>query len=48
MPKLLLTDGGRLIYITSYEGRKAFLGTIHLQNRNIVWDSVRKIGLRCS
>ena len=26
MPKLRLTYDGRLIYETSYEGRKAFLG----------------------
>jgi len=43
MPKLRSTYDGRLIYKTSYEKRKAFLGTIHLQNHKIVWDSVRKL-----
>jgi len=43
MSKLRSTYDGRLIYKTSYEERKDFLGTIHLQNRKIVWDSVRKL-----
>jgi len=43
MPKLRSTYDGRLIYKTSYKGRKAFLGTIHLQSCKIVWDSVRKL-----
>ena len=43
MPKLWSTYDGRLIYKTSYEGRKAFLGMIHLQSCKIVWDSVRKL-----
>ena len=32
IPKLRSTYDGRLIYKTSYEQRKAFLDTIHLQN----------------
>ena len=40
MPKLRLTYDGRLIYNTSYEWHKAFLGIIHLQNRKIFRDSV--------
>jgi len=43
MPKLRSTYDGRLIYKTSYEGRKVFLGTIHLQSCKIVWDSVHKL-----
>jgi len=44
MPELRSTHDGRLIYETSYEKRKAFLRyTIRLQNRKIVWDSVRKL-----
>jgi len=43
MPKLRSAYDGRLIYKTSYEGRKVFLGTIHLQSCKIVWDSVRKL-----
>jgi len=43
MPNLRSTYDGRLIYQTSYEERKLFLGTIHLQNRKIVSDSVRKL-----
>jgi len=31
MPKLQWTYDGRLIYQTSYEGCKAFLGMIHLR-----------------
>ena len=42
MPKLQTTYGISLIYKTSYKGRNTFLGSIHLQNRKIVWDSVRK------
>jgi len=38
MPKSRSTYGK-----TSYEGRKAFLATFHLQNRKIVWDSVSKL-----
>jgi len=36
MSKLRSTYDRRLIYKTSYEERKDFLGTIHLQNRKIV------------
>jgi len=43
MPKLRSSYNGRLIYQTSYEECKAFLGTIYLQNRKIVRDSVRKL-----
>ena len=44
MPKLRSTYDGRLIFKTSHEGRKAVLvGTIRLQSREIVWDSVRKL-----
>ena len=43
MPNLRSTHDGRLIYQTSYEERKLFLGTIHLQNRKIVSDSVCKL-----
>jgi len=43
MPKLRSTDDGRLIYKTSYEKRKAEKLTVHLQNRKIVWDSIRKL-----
>ena len=39
MPKLRSTYNGRLIYKTSYNEREAF----HVQNRNIVGDSVRKL-----
>jgi len=38
MPKLWSTYDGHLIYKTSYEERKTFVGMIHVQNRNIVWD----------
>jgi len=34
--KLRSTYDGRLIYETSDEGARLFLGTIHLQNRKIV------------
>ena len=41
MPKLWSTYDGRLIYKTSYNEWKAFhMGKIHVQNRNIVEDSV--------
>jgi len=46
MPKLRSNYDSRLIYekcYRSYEGRKAFLGTIHLQNPKNVRDSVRKL-----
>ena len=44
MPKLRSTYDGRLIFKTSREVRKAVLaGTIRVQNREIVWDSVRKL-----
>jgi len=43
MPKLRSTYDGRLFYQTHYEGHEAFLSTIHLQYRNIVGDSVRKL-----
>ena len=44
MPKLRSTYDGRLIYKTSYnENGKLFIGKIHVQNRNIVGDSVRKL-----
>ena len=43
IPKLRSTYDGRLIYKTSYEQRKAFLDTIHLQNCKTVWDIVRKL-----
>ena len=45
MRKLRSTYDGRLIYKTSYtEWKTTFqMGTIHVQNRNIVWDSVRKL-----
>jgi len=43
MPKLRSTYDGHLIYKTSYEGHKVFLGTIYLQSCKIVWDSVRKL-----
>ena len=46
MPKLRSTYDRCLIHKTAYEGRKAFLrytGTIHLQNRKIVCDSVRRL-----
>ena len=36
MPKLRSTYDGRLIYKTSTKGTRIFLGTIHLQNCNIV------------
>jgi len=38
---------GRIIYETPYEERKAFLDTIRLKNRKIVWDSVRTCKLAC-
>jgi len=38
MLKLLSIFDSRLIYETSsYEGRKAFLGTVHSQNRTVVF-----------
>jgi len=40
MPKLRSTYDGRLIY--EWNG-KLFIGKIHVQNRNIVGDSVRKL-----
>jgi len=43
MPKLRSTYEGRLIYKTSYNDRKLFIGKIHVQNRNIVGDSVREL-----
>jgi len=44
MPKLRSTYDGRLVYKTSYEERKAFIGyTIHLQSCKIVRESVRKL-----
>ena len=44
MPKLRSTYDGRLIYKTSYtKGARLFLGTIRLQKRKIVSDSVRKL-----
>jgi len=43
MPKLRSTYDGRVIYKTSHKERKAFPGTIHLDSRKIVWDSVRKL-----
>jgi len=32
-----------LIYKTSYNEWEVFIGMIHVQNRKIVWDSVRKL-----
>ena len=43
MRKLRSTYDGRLIYKTSYEGARLFLGTIHLQSGKIVWECVRKL-----
>ena len=43
MQKLRSTYDGHLIYKTSYNEWKAFIGKIHVQNRNIVGDSVRKL-----
>ena len=43
MPNLRSTYDGRLIYNTSYNKWKAFVGKIHVQNRNIVGDSARKL-----
>jgi len=37
MLKLLLIYDSCLIYKTSYEGRKAFLGTVRSQNRTVVF-----------
>ena len=37
------TYDGRLIYKTSYNERALFVGKIHVQNRNIVGDSVRNL-----
>jgi len=37
MLKLLSIFVSRLIYETSYEGRKSFLGTVHSQNRTVVF-----------
>jgi len=43
MPKLRSTYDERLIYQTSYNEWKAFYGKIHVQNRNMVGHSVRKL-----
>ena len=45
MPKLRSTYDGRLIYKTPYNEWKTllFIGKIHVQNRNIVGDSVSKL-----
>jgi len=44
MPKLRWTYHGCLIYKTFYKkDARLFLGKIHLQNHNIVRDSVRKL-----
>jgi len=44
MSKLRPTYDRRLIYKTSFAmNGKLFMGTIHVQNRNIVGDSVRKL-----
>ena len=43
MLKLRSTYDGRLIYETSDEGARHFFGTVHLQNRKIVWDSAYKL-----
>ena len=44
IPKLRSTYDGRLIYKTSYYTEwKAFHNKIHVQNRNIVSNSVRKL-----
>ena len=43
MPQLRATYDTHLIHKTSHEGRKAFSGTIHLQSRKIVSDSVRTL-----
>ena len=43
MQKLRSTYDGHLIYKTSYNEWKVFIGKIHVQNRNIVGDSVRKL-----
>jgi len=46
MPKLRSTNDGRLIYQKNHRnGARLFLGTIHLQNCKIAWDSVRKCDL---
>jgi len=44
MSKLRSTDDGRLIYETSHEGRKAFLGYNSLAKSSEI---VFVIGLRC-
>ena len=43
MPHLRSTYDGRLDCKTSHEERKTFSRMIHLQNRSIVRDSVRKL-----
>jgi len=43
MPKLQSIYDERLIYETSYNEWKAFIGKIQVQNRNIVEDGVRKL-----
>jgi len=43
MPKLRSTYDGCLIYKTFTVNGKLFMGMIHVQNRNIVGDSVRKL-----
>ena len=43
MPKLRSTYDRRVIYKTFHKRRKAFSRTIHLQNRKIIRDNVRKL-----
>ena len=43
MRKLRPTYDERLIYKTSYDGRKVFLRTTHTQSCKVVWDSVSKL-----
>ena len=43
MPKLRSTYDGRLITKHHTMNEKLFIGKIHVQNRNIVGDSVRKL-----
>jgi len=43
MPKLRSTYDVRLIYKTSYSEWKDFIAKIHVQNRNIVGNRVRKL-----
>jgi len=44
MQKLRSTYDGRLIYKTSWGmNEQLFIGKIHVQNRDIVGDSVRKL-----